>query len=68
MPEQNAQDHGADSESLAERANEIRRVEERLVRDLQGCIDATKKLLERLGKAPGKRDDSAPGEPASGFG
>lgn len=59
---------GTASESLASRSQEIQQVEERLVRDLQTCIDSTNKLLECLGKVADLRDDSTPGEPSSGFG
>jgi len=68
MPEQDAQDPGAGSESLAKRVEEIRKVEQRLVRDLQGCIDSTNKLLERIGKPADQRDGSTLGESSSGSG
>ena len=62
MPEQEAQGPAAGADSLANRAKEIQQVEKRLVRDLKTCIDATNKLLERIGKAADQRDDSTPGE------
>lgn len=62
MPEQDAQDPGPGPEQLANRAREIQRVEGRLVRDLQTCIDATNKLLERIGKTADQRNGDTPGE------
>ena len=60
MQEGDAVGQATELQRLAARLLEIRRAEERLVRDLQVCIDSTNRLLEQISE---QKADSAHGSP-----
>jgi hypothetical protein len=59
MPEHEARKQDAGAESLANRVEEIRQVEKRVMRDLQGCIDSTNELLKRIEESASVRCDGS---------
>ena len=48
MRRHDAAEQATELQRLATRLLEIRRAEERLIRDLQACIDSTSRLLEQI--------------------
>jgi hypothetical protein len=48
MRRHDAAEQAAELQRLATRLLEIRRAEERLIRDFQACIDSTSRLLEPI--------------------
>lgn len=65
MPEQEAEGSEAELDDIANQLHALRKAEEKLARDLQACIDATNRLLARIGKATELHGGGAPNEASS---